>query len=39
MEELELARGALQAGDGPALESMFERGRDARRRWLLKEQA
>jgi prephenate dehydrogenase len=39
MEELELARGALEAGDGAALEEMFERARTARRRWLLKEQA
>ena len=39
MEELELARGALEAGDGAALESMFEAARTARRRWLLKEQA
>ena len=38
MKELELARGAIQSGDGDALETMFERARDARRRWLLKEQ-
>jgi prephenate dehydrogenase len=38
MKELELARGAIQNGDGDALETMFERARDARRRWLLKEQ-
>lgn len=39
VEELELARGALESGDGEALEEMFERARAARRRWLLKEQA
>lgn len=39
MEELELARGALESGDGAALEDMFGRARAARRRWLLKEQA
>ena len=39
MEELELARAALDAGDAAALESMFERARVARRRWLLKEEA
>jgi prephenate dehydrogenase len=38
MKELELARGAIQNGDGDALETMVERARDARRRWLLKEQ-
>ena len=39
MEELELARGALDAGDGAALEGLFDRARVARRRWLLKEEA
>jgi prephenate dehydrogenase len=39
MKELELARGAIENGDGDALETMFERARDARRRWLLKEQS
>jgi prephenate dehydrogenase len=39
MKELELARGAIESGDGDALETMFERARDARRRWLLKEQS
>jgi prephenate dehydrogenase len=37
MQELERARGAIQSGDGDALEGMFERARTARRRWLLKE--
>ena len=36
---LELARAALDAGDGAALEDMFDRARLARRRWLLKEEA
>jgi prephenate dehydrogenase len=36
-EELELARGAIESGDGEALREMFERARSARRRWLLKE--
>jgi prephenate dehydrogenase len=38
-KELELARGAIENGDGDALETLFERARDARQRWLLKEQA
>ena len=38
-KELELARGAIESGDGDALETMFERARDARQRWLLKERA
>jgi prephenate dehydrogenase len=38
-KELELARGAIENGDGDALETIFERARDARQRWLLKEQA
>jgi prephenate dehydrogenase len=37
VQELERARGAIQSGDGNALEGMFERARTARRRWLLKE--
>jgi prephenate dehydrogenase len=39
MKELELARGAIENADADALETMFERARDARRRWLLKEQS
>jgi prephenate dehydrogenase len=39
VEELELARAAIAGGDADALQSMFERARTARRRWLLKEQA
>jgi prephenate dehydrogenase len=39
MKELELARGVIENGDGDALETLFERARDARRRWLLKEQS
>ena len=38
-KELELARGAIENGDGDALETIFERARDARQRWLLKERA
>jgi len=38
-KELELARGAIENGDGDALETIFERARDARQRWLLEEQA
>jgi prephenate dehydrogenase len=37
-KELELARGAIENADADALETMFERARDARQRWLLKEQ-
>ena len=39
VKELELARAALESGDGHALEKMFDTAREARRRWLLKEQA
>lgn len=39
IEELELARGAIESGDSGALEGMFEQARSARRRWLLKAQA
>jgi prephenate dehydrogenase len=38
-KELELARGAIENGDADALETMFERARDARARWLVKEKA
>ena len=38
VEELELARAALESGGGADLEAMFERARTARRRWLLREQ-
>lgn len=38
LKELELARAALASGDGHALEKMFDTAREARRRWLLKEQ-
>jgi prephenate dehydrogenase len=38
VEELELARAALENADGAELEAMFDRARTARRRWLLKEQ-
>ena len=36
VEELEIARGAIENADAAALTAMFERARDARRRWLLK---
>jgi prephenate dehydrogenase len=36
-EELELARGAIESGDGDALQEIFGRARSARQRWLLKE--
>jgi prephenate dehydrogenase len=36
MEELEVARGAIEAGDAAALTQMFQRARAARARWLLK---
>jgi prephenate dehydrogenase len=36
MEELEIARSAIQNGDAAGLSEMFERARDARSRWLLK---
>ena len=36
VEELEIARSAIQSADTGALTEMFERARDARRRWLLK---
>jgi prephenate dehydrogenase len=36
-KELELARGAIENGDADALETIFERARDARARWLVKE--
>jgi prephenate dehydrogenase len=36
MEELEVARGAIEAGDAAALTQMFQRARTARGRWLLK---
>lgn len=39
MEEIEIARGAIESGDGDTLADMFERARTARRRWLTKEQA
>jgi prephenate dehydrogenase len=35
MEELEIARGAIQNADAAALTEMFERARTARERWLL----
>jgi prephenate dehydrogenase len=35
-EELEIARGAIESGDGSALTEMFERARSARERWLVK---
>lgn len=37
MEELEIARGAIENADGRALTEMFERARSARQRWLVKE--
>jgi prephenate dehydrogenase len=39
MEELEIARSAIQSADTGALTEMFERARSARRRWLLKKPA
>ena len=39
VDELEVARAALENSDGEELEAMFERARTARRRWLLKEKA
>ena len=39
VEELELARSAIDSADGEALQDMFDRARRARARWLLKEQA
>ncbi|HSQ03509.1 MAG TPA: prephenate dehydrogenase/arogenate dehydrogenase family protein [Burkholderiales bacterium] len=35
MDELELARAAIESSDGDALAALFERARAARRRWLL----
>jgi prephenate dehydrogenase len=35
-DELELARAAIESGDGPALAEIFERARDARERWLVR---
>jgi prephenate dehydrogenase len=37
VEELELARGAIESGDSEALSEIFQRGRDARNQWLAKE--
>ena len=37
LEELEIARGAVESGDAEALMEMFDRARNARRRWLLQE--
>lgn len=37
VEELELARGAIESGDAQALTEMFERARAARSRWLVEE--
>jgi prephenate dehydrogenase len=34
-EEIELARGAIESGDGSLLTDMFGRARTARSRWLL----
>jgi prephenate dehydrogenase len=39
VEELELARGAIENADGAALTEMFERARSARERWLVKGRA
>jgi prephenate dehydrogenase len=39
VEELEIARGAIENADGAALARMFERARDARARWLVKKPA
>ncbi|MDB5905175.1 MAG: Prephenate dehydrogenase [Betaproteobacteria bacterium] len=39
MDELEIARSAIQNADAAALSEMFERARDARSRWLLKKHA
>ncbi len=39
IEELEVARSAIQNGDTGALTDMFERARTARQRWLLKKPA
>jgi prephenate dehydrogenase len=36
MDELEIARAAIESNDGEALAAMFEAAREARRRWLLK---
>jgi prephenate dehydrogenase len=36
VEELEIARGAIESADGAALTEMFERARNARSRWLIK---
>jgi prephenate dehydrogenase len=36
VEELEVARGAIEKADGAALMDMFERARSARERWLVK---
>src|SRR6185295_9431725 len=38
VEELEIARAAIENAEVGALADMFERARTARRRWLLKEQ-
>jgi prephenate dehydrogenase len=38
-DEVEEARAAIERGDGPALERMFEGARTARQRWLLKERS
>lgn len=37
MDELEIARSAIQNADAPALTKIFERARSARERWLLKQ--
>lgn len=37
LEELEIARGAIEGGDAQALTEMFERARNARGRWLSQE--
>ena len=37
MDELEIARSAIQNADAPGLTEMFERARSARERWLLKQ--
>ena len=39
VEELEIARGAIENADGRALTEMFERARHARSRWLVKKPA
>jgi prephenate dehydrogenase len=39
VEELEVARGAIENADGVALTEMFERARSARERWLVKGRA